>query len=99
MVIVISTETTEFESDDVRPEFRTIDPSKQGWGIDLNFNFSILGMDNMPMRLPYRNFNEASLNATYDPKENNGTMILIDIPTLAVWFQSNDSAGVWVRKT
>ncbi len=104
MPLVVATETTEFESDDTRPEFEDLDVTDfdKSWDKTINFNLGIVGRGERPMRWPFRSAEtELTIDGTFLPKEYNQTLMLINdtIDGLSVYIQSEDNAGVWVKKT
>jgi len=104
MAIVVSIQQTEFESDDVTPELRSVQVGAgfAPWDESINHNFGIFGANDRPMRLPFWSFDdETTIDTAFLPKEHNGTLLMIvdTIDGLSIYAQSNDSAGVWVKKT
>jgi len=104
MPLVVSTETTEFESEEIRPEFKevSVENPNESWDKSLNFNLGILGRGERPMRWPFRSAEtESTIDSTFLPKEHNSTLFLLNhtVDGLSVFIQSNDNAGVWVQKT
>lgn len=104
MAIITSISIVQLECNDLRPEFRDIAVSAgdAGWDEDVNFNTRILGRGDHPMRWPFRvGITESTIDATFTPKEYNSSLVLINdtIDGLSVYIQSNDSVGVWVKKT
>jgi len=104
MPTVVATETTEFESEETRPEFKIVSVLNTGesWNKTINFNLGVLGRGERPMRWPFRTGEtESTIGTVFPPKEYSQTMILINdtIDGLSVYVQSEDSAGVWSKKT